>query len=134
MKQSYIFLIAILAVAVGIIYWSVSNAGTASNFVQARKTGKNVQVAGQLNKDKDMIYNPTVNTDLFTFYMIDREGNEQLVNYLGSKPQDFEKSEELVIHGKMEGDVFVAHKILMKCPSKYNDAGSEYREAAAMNY
>lgn len=134
MKQSYIFLIAILAVAVGIIYWSVSNAGTASNFAQARKSGKNVQVAGQLNKDKDMIYNPTVNTDLFTFYMIDREGNEQLVNYLGSKPQDFEKSEELVIHGKMEGDVFVAHKILMKCPSKYNDAGSEYREAAAMNY
>lgn len=134
MKQSYIFLIAILAVAVGIIYWSVSNAGTASNFAQARKSGKNVQVARQLNKDKDMIYNPTVNTDLFTFYMIDREGNEQLVNYLGSKPQDFEKSEELVIHGKMEGDVFVAHKILMKCPSKYNDAGSEYREAAAMNY
>jgi len=131
MKKSYIFLFAILAVAVGIIYWSVSNAGAFASFAEARKAeGKEFQVAGVLNKDKDMIYDPTVNTDLFTFYMIDKEGNEQKVNYKGSKPQDFEKSEEVVIHGKMDGDVFVAHKILMKCPSKYNDTGSEYKEVS----
>lgn len=130
MKKSYILLITILVVAVGVIYWSVSNAGTASTFVKAGESGKNVQIAGQLDKDRDMIYDPTVDTDLFTFYMIDKEGTEKRVDYHGSKPQDFEKSEELVVHGKMEGDVFVAHKILMKCPSKYNDSGSEFKEVS----
>lgn len=130
MKQSYVALFAILAVAAGIIYWSVSNAGTASVFAKAKTSGKNVQVAGKLNKDKEMIYDPTINTDMFTFYMVDKEGTEQKVNYLGAKPQDFEKSEEVVVHGKMEGDVFVAHKILMKCPSKYNDTGSEFKEVS----
>jgi len=131
MKKSYIFLIAILASAVGIIYWSVSNAGSFASFEEAKKSeGKEFQVAGVLNKDKEMVYDPAVNTDLFTFYMVDKEGNEQKVLYKGSKPQDFEKSEEVVIHGKMEGEVFLAHKILMKCPSKYNDTGSEFKEVS----
>lgn len=131
MKKSYIFLIAILASAVGFIYWSVSNAGSFASFEEAKKSeGKEFQVAGVLNKDKEMVYDPAVNTDLFTFYMVDKEGNEQKVLYKGSKPQDFEKSEEVVIHGKMEGEVFLAHKILMKCPSKYNDTGSEFKEVS----
>lgn len=131
MKKSYIFLVAILVVAVGIIYWSVNNAGRFASFEEARESkGREFQVAGVLNKDKEMIYEPTVNTDLFSFYMVDKQGNEQKVHYKGSKPQDFEKSEEVVIHGKMDGDVFVAHKILMKCPSKYNDAGKEFKEVS----
>jgi cytochrome c-type biogenesis protein CcmE len=131
MKKSYIFLAAILASTVGIIYWSVSKAGRFASFEEAKKSeGKEFQVAGVLNKDKEMVYDPTVNTDLFTFYMVDKEGNEQKVLYKGSKPQDFEKSEEVVIHGKMEGDVFLAHKILMKCPSKYNDTGSGFKEVS----
>ncbi len=131
MKKSYIVLVAILIAAVGIIYWSVSNAGSFASFEEASKApGKEFQVAGVLNKDKEMIYDPTVNTDLFTFYMIDKKGTEQKVTYKGSKPQDFERSEEVVIHGKMDGEVFVAHKILMKCPSKYNDTGSEFKEVS----
>jgi cytochrome c-type biogenesis protein CcmE len=38
-----------------------------------------------------------------------------------SKPQDFERSEQIVLTGKMKGDEFVATDILMKCPSKYKD-------------
>jgi cytochrome c-type biogenesis protein CcmE len=131
MKKSYIILGAILIAAVGIIYWSVSNAGSFASFKEASESpGREFQVAGVLNKDKEMVYDPTVNTDLFTFYMVDKKGNECKVNYKGSKPQDFERSEEVVIHGKMEGNVFMAHKILMKCPSKYNDAGSEFKEVS----
>jgi len=37
----------------------------------------------------------------------------------GAKPQDFERSEQIVLTGKMKGDEFLASKILMKCPSKY---------------
>ena len=34
---------------------------------------------------------------------------------------DFQKSEQIVLIGKMQGDAFHANDILMKCPSKYND-------------
>jgi len=30
-------------------------------------------------------------------------------------------SEQIVVTGKMDGDVFKASEILMKCPSKYKD-------------
>ncbi|GIV43287.1 MAG: hypothetical protein KatS3mg035_0410 [Bacteroidia bacterium] len=33
----------------------------------------------------------------------------------------FERSEQIVLTGKYSDDGFYADKILMKCPSKYND-------------
>jgi cytochrome c-type biogenesis protein CcmE len=38
-----------------------------------------------------------------------------------AKPQDFDKSEQIVVVGKLSGDRFMATQILMKCPSKYNN-------------
>ena len=32
-----------------------------------------------------------------------------------------QKPSLIVLKGKMQGDVFEANEILMKCPSKYND-------------
>jgi cytochrome c-type biogenesis protein CcmE len=43
------------------------------------------------------------------------------VIYNGAKPQDFEMSEQIVVTGRAENGVFKADKILMKCPSKYNN-------------
>jgi len=48
--------------------------------------------------------------------------------FSGSKPQDFERSEQIVLTGKMEGGEFRASKILMKCPSKYNKDEVEVKE------
>ena len=53
------------------------------------------------------------------------------VVFQGSKPQDFERSEQIVLTGKMVGEEFHASKILMKCPSKYNDQQIEVTEATA---
>jgi cytochrome c-type biogenesis protein CcmE len=36
-------------------------------------------------------------------------------------PTDMEKSERLVLKGKVQGDVFECSSIVMKCPSKYKD-------------
>ena len=73
-----------------------------------------------MKNKKDFIYNPEVNANLFGFYLVDNEGLEKKVLYNGSKPQDFERSEQIVVVGKMDGDEFHASQILMKCPSKYN--------------
>ena len=54
-------------------------------------------------------------------YFSTPSGLEKKVLYNGTQPQDFEKSEQIVIVGKMSGNEFHASEILMKCPSKYNN-------------
>ncbi|MFN7313197.1 MAG: cytochrome c maturation protein CcmE [Bacteroidota bacterium] len=41
--------------------------------------------------------------------------------YRAPEPADFDRSEKIVIIGKMNGETFEASKILLKCPSKYNE-------------
>ena len=62
------------------------------------------------------------NPDEFLFSMIDNKGVVKQVVLHKSKPQDFEKSEQIVLIGKMKDGNFHANDILMKCPSKYNEA------------
>ena len=111
-----------IAIAIGAILSTVSDSSTYSNFSEAKDNpGKEYHVVGQLNKEAEMTYDPEVNANLFAFSMVDNNGEEQRVHFAGSKPQDFERSEQIVLVGKYENDTFQASKILMKCPSKYND-------------
>jgi cytochrome c-type biogenesis protein CcmE len=50
------------------------------------------------------------------------------VVFTGTKPQDFERSEQIVLTGQMRGKEFHASKILMKCPSKYTQDKLETTE------
>jgi cytochrome c-type biogenesis protein CcmE len=86
---------------------------------------------GKLQKEKEMVYNPIQDANYFSFYVKDQQGEECKVIYAGTKPQDFEKSEQIVLIGKMKADEFHASKILMKCPSKYNNDKVETKEFKA---
>jgi cytochrome c-type biogenesis protein CcmE len=119
MKKLHVVLLVMLAVAVGAIVAMMGDYTTYANFVQAKEDGKSVNVVGYLVKDKELVYNPEVDPNYFSFIMVDKEGNEQKVVYKGAKPQDFERSEQVVVKGKMEGEVFKCSEISMKCPSKY---------------
>lgn len=129
MKKGHIIAIVIIAVAIGMIISTFLDSSTYATFDEAmEQPGKEFHVSGTLNLNKDMVYNPEQNANLFSFYLIDSEGLEKKVMFNGSKPQDFERSESVVITGKMKGDAFVADKILMKCPSKYNDGKEGLKE------
>lgn len=131
MKKTHIIGLIVIAVAVGAILTTISDSSTFVSFnVAADSPGEEVQVVGELNKDKDLVYNPEEDANLFQFYMKDKEGNEQQVMFHGTKPQDFERSEQLVVTGKFKEDGFHASKILMKCPSKYNNGGSDLVEVS----
>jgi len=120
MKKVHIIILLLLAITVGVLLFMTSDYTTYANFVQAReKTNKSVNVVGYLAKDKPLNYDPQKDPNFFSFTMLDKEGNEQRVVYKGSKPQDFERSEQLVVKGRVTGDVFAASEISMKCPSKY---------------
>ena len=122
MKKTHIIAIIVIAVAIGAILSTVSDSSTYASFNEAiENPGDEYHVVGVLNKEADMVYNPEENANLFIFSMIDNNGDEQRVHFAGSKPQDFERSEQIVLVGKYENDTFQASKILMKCPSKYNE-------------
>lgn len=67
----------------------------------------------------------------FTFHMQDESGNVRKVVYPRPKPNNFEEADRLVVIGEMRNNVFYANEMLMKCPSKYNNADpSEYTKAS----
>ncbi|AKD03041.1 cytochrome c maturation protein CcmE [Pontibacter korlensis] len=129
MKKTHIVGILVIAVAIVIIMSSVGDASTYVSFGEAIERAEDgdmtkVHVVGRLKKDMQghivgMNYDPLVDPNYFTFMLVDTNRVEQKVVYFNPKPQDFERSEQVVITGNMQNNVFVADKILLKCPSKY---------------
>ena len=128
MKKSSIIGIIIIAIAIGVIISTYADSSTYGTFSDAQKSESELHVVGKLEKGKDLIYNPKQDANYFAFYMKDNNGKECKVVFNGSKPQDFERSEQIVLTGKMVGTEFHASKILMKCPSKYNKDQVEVQE------
>lgn len=129
MKTSHIIGVIIIAVAIGII---ISTAGDASSYVtfdQAYEmassgNANSIHVVGELKKDQQgqvVDISPTADKLSFTFLMVDENKKEQKVFYNEPMPPDFQRSEKVVVIGAYKDDLFVADKILMKCPSKYQE-------------
>lgn len=130
MKISHIIALVVVAIAIGVI---VSTAGDASTYVTfneakalvAEGDHGDVHVVGELVKDHagniEMLYQPEIDPNRFEFNLVDTNKTEMRVVYGNPKPTDFERSEKIVIIGNVQGKVFRAKKILMKCPSKYTE-------------
>jgi cytochrome c-type biogenesis protein CcmE len=129
MKKSHIFLLIVIAVAIGIIVSTADDASTYVGFNEAwamstSGNNKEIHVVGQLKKDPDgHILGIREGEDRvsFSFIMVDDEGKEQQVNYNQPMPPDFTRSEKVVVIGSYRGEVFNASKIILKCPSKYQE-------------
>jgi len=81
-----------------------------------------VRIAGELARDQEMIYEPAVDAEKFTFFMNDAKGVMKQVDLSQAKPQEFERSETVVVTGFLgKDDIFHADEILVKCPSKYKN-------------
>ncbi len=97
-----------------------SQVGGYMNFEQAAQSGSQAHVVGSWVEDRPTRYDRTAN--VFTFYMRDQSGTVRKVRYPNPKPANFEQAEQVVVEGQMNGEAFAANHILVKCPSKYNDA------------
>lgn len=131
MKKSSILGIIVIAIAIGVIISTYSDSSTYGSFHEAKVTQSELHVVGQLNKEKPLFYDPDKDVNYFSFYMTDNKGQECKIVFNGIKPQDFERSEQIVLTGAMVGDEFHASKILMKCPSKYTEDEVEVTEVTA---
>lgn len=121
MKRIHILLLIVLVAAIGVVLSLSMNSSTYAGFTEAAKhQGREFHVMGKLSPGKEIIYDAQKDANSFMFTMIDDKGTEMLVKYNDSKPQDFEKLEQVVVIGKMKEGHFEAHKMNLKCPSKYN--------------
>jgi cytochrome c-type biogenesis protein CcmE len=131
MKKSSIFGLVVIAIAIAVIISVYSSSTTYGSFNDAQSSGETLQVVGKLDKQKELHYDATKDANYFSFYMTDNKGEECKVVYHNTKPQDLERSENIVLTGKMVGKEFHATSILMKCPSKYTKDQVEFTEFKA---
>jgi cytochrome c-type biogenesis protein CcmE len=129
MKKSHIIALVVIAVAIAIIMTTTQEASSYVTFDQAAKMAssgnhKSIHVVGGLKKDDTgNIVGMERTSDMlaFSFILVDDAGKEQKVYYNEPMPPDFTKSEKVVVIGHYQADIFIAEKILLKCPSKYQD-------------
>jgi cytochrome c-type biogenesis protein CcmE len=127
MKKLHIVALVSIAVVIGVLLSMMGDLSTYETLASARqKEGKTVTVIAKLDKTlaHPIEYNAAKNANYTSFHVVDSLGNKARVVYHFEKPFDMEKSERIVLKGKMKGDVFeITRKdgILIKCPSKYKD-------------
>jgi len=129
MKISHIAAIVVIASAIGIIVVTAGDASTYATFDEAYQLASNgsknsIHVVGELKKDASggiVGLEPGADKVSFSFVLVDESGKEQKVVYNEPMPPDFTRSEKVVVIGRYQQDTFIASKILLKCPSKYQD-------------
>jgi cytochrome c-type biogenesis protein CcmE len=78
-------------------------------------------VSGTLAVDFPVEFDERKNPNLTKFHMTDKLGEVREVWLNQPQPTGLERSESIDLYGKANGDHFEATKMLMKCPSKYNE-------------
>ncbi|HEX5150666.1 MAG TPA: cytochrome c maturation protein CcmE [Parafilimonas sp.] len=122
MKKTHIVALVLIAVAIAVLISFMGDVTTYETIASAKqKPGRFVNLIAKMDKNQPMNYDPVKNPNYLSFTAIDTLGNSIEVVYHNAKPTDMEKSERLVLKGKVEEGKFECKDILLKCPSKYKD-------------
>src|ERR1700759_5465253 len=98
MKKSSILAFVAIAIAISLIIGLYGSASTYGSFSDAKSTNGELHVIGYLDKTKELYYDAAKDANYFSFFMKDKKNGEECkVIFTGTKPQDFERSEQLVL-------------------------------------
>jgi cytochrome c-type biogenesis protein CcmE len=120
LKRGIAIGVVIIAAGVGLI--SLVTGGGMTPYVgfnEARAAKSSVQVMGEVINGAST-YDPQSGS--FSFYITDINKDRMKVIYDGTKPGNFDQATSVVCIGRWSGDAFHAEKLLVKCPSKYQNA------------
>lgn len=111
-------LIVLLLAFVGYAGWSFVDSVTPYVGIAAAKSATgSVQVKGLLDEKAAP---PHMEGEEFVFTLKDEESGENMVvRYKGTKPDQFDQAHHVVAVGHYKDGVFRSDKLLIKCPSKY---------------
>ena len=129
MKKTHIIVLVLIAAAIVAL---ISYTGDLSSYETVssakQKQGKFVNLIVKMDKTVPVQYDPVKDPNYLKFNVQDSLGGKISVVYHNTMPTDMEKSERLVLKGKVQGDVFECSTIVMKCPSKYKDNPTAMKE------
>jgi len=98
------------------------------SIAEAKKATHSVQVVGKIDFG-DMDYDAQKGRLVFSIYGLDSADtptSEKLtVVYYGVVPGNFDQATSVLVRGKPGPEGFVAEKLLVKCPSKYQGLAEE---------
>ncbi len=117
-KKIIVFISAVVLLTFSIILMSDDLFSPYVSFSYAEShPGKYVQVIGKRGKSEEVKHDEKG----FFFVISDDAGSKLKVYHSGVKPLNFEHTEQIVVLGKFskENSIFIADKVLVKCPSKY---------------
>ena len=105
---------------------------------EAARSDRTVQVMGKIDFDN---VNYQTDSSRLEFSIYDAEAQDKAaathlpVVYYGVVPGNFDQATSVVLKGKMgEQGAFVADRMLVKCPSKYQgEGGDEYQDIQKHN-
>ena len=122
MKKTHIILLVLIAFAIVVL---ISYTGDLSSYETIgsakQKQGKFLNLIVKMDKTVPVQYDPVKDPNLLKFGVQDSLGGKIDVVFHNTMPTDMDKSERLVLKGKVQGDVFECSAIVLKCPSKYKD-------------
>lgn len=122
MKKTHIILLIGVAAVIAGLLTMMKDLSTYDTIASARKKeGRFVHLITKLDRTEPVIYDPIKDPNYLSFHAVDSIGGRTKVVYLNAKPTDFERSDRIVMKGRMNGDVFECNEIVLKCPSKYKD-------------
>jgi cytochrome c-type biogenesis protein CcmE len=114
----------VVVVVVGYLIFTAAK-GSAAYYLTVQElyeqgpSTRNVRVAGYV-VGESIVWEPR---DLHLAFDMTDEGGRLSVVYSGARPDMFRDQAEVVVEGKMGPDgVFEARTMLLKCPSKYEEA------------
>lgn len=129
MKKLNIIILVFIVAGIAVLISYMANLSTYETVASAKqKQGKFVKLVGKLEPNT-LSYDAVKNPNYLTFVAVDSLGEKVPVVYHNTKPTDMEKSDRIVLGGKMVGDHFECKDILLKCPSKYKDNPNAMKES-----
>jgi cytochrome c-type biogenesis protein CcmE len=131
MKTTHIVILIAIAAGIGMLITMTTDMSTYDTINSAKqKQGKYLHLIAKLDttNGKQIEYDALKNPNYLGFHIVDSLGGTSKVVYMkGKPPTDMERSERMVLKGKMTDSAFVCDDILIKCPSKYNDTKANIR-------
>jgi cytochrome c-type biogenesis protein CcmE len=127
-KQKFIIGGLIVSLVIGYLIFTSIQGSTAPYLTVTELQGKgpsiyerNVRVTGVI-QGESIDWNAQ---DLILKFEIADEGGRLPVVYKGLRPDMFQDGAQAVVDGRYtEGGVFEAHNLVLKCPSKYEEAAT----------
>lgn len=129
-----VYIAAFLLLALGIGYLGISGIQSGSvyflNVSEALAKGiDNIEQARLFGKVKSQGLEQSQEKIGVRFQLEDKDdpGQSIWVQYNGAVPDSFEPGVEVIVEGSSSpaGDGFVAHSLMTKCPSKYEEQGQD---------